>query len=106
LPHADATGLLLHAADAANDVGHGCQLLAAHGAGFQYLGVSFKRSTMGSAKPAACGAREVFGVVSLQRQRCARAAAAPAPARRGLFAPQALRHASRCASALADPRCA
>ena len=66
LAHADATGHLLHADDFADHVGHGGQLLAALGAGFQHLGGQFQAVHHRLGQSGGAGALQVFGVVQLQ----------------------------------------
>jgi hypothetical protein len=66
LAHADAAGLLLHANDLANDVGHGGQLLAALGTGLQHLGAKFEAVHHGLGQTGGAGALQIAGVVDLQ----------------------------------------
>jgi hypothetical protein len=66
LPHTDAAGLLLHAQNFADHIGHGRQLLAPLGAGLQHFGAEFEAIDHGLGQALGLGAGQILGVVLLQ----------------------------------------
>ena len=66
LAHADSAGLLLHADDLANHVGHGGQLLAALGTGIQHFGCELEAIHQRLGQASRAGPRQVACVVRLQ----------------------------------------
>ena len=66
LPHADAAGLLFHAQNFTNDIGHGRQLFTAFSTGGQYLGREAQAVDHGRGQTCSLSPRQVFGVVNLE----------------------------------------
>ena len=67
LADTDAAGLLLHADDFTNDVGHGRELFTAFCTGFNHFGAKFETVDHRFAQASGAGTFQIFGVLGLQR---------------------------------------